>query len=147
MMYGIAARSTSQTIRATGKNSTTEAISTTPVAACVSRARTIRRFHVACRTAAASARASAAAGPLRGIQQERGCAVALDRGGRPVQAPHPAAEPVGHLVVVLGAGGVAGLAAAEHDQRLVRVGEVRDEPQSRPARLRTGDRIRDRVRG
>ena len=47
MMYGIASRSTSQTITATGMNSTTEAISATPVAACVSRARTMSRFHVA----------------------------------------------------------------------------------------------------
>src|SRR6476619_6399177 len=123
-MYGIAADSTSHTISATRKNSTTEATSATPVAAWVSRARTISRFHVAWSTAAASARASAVAGNLGRIQREGGGAVALDGGVRPVQLPHPPRQPVVQLVVIARAGRMAGLAAADDQEALVGVGEV-----------------------
>src|SRR5262245_54287723 len=61
-MNGQTLGSASQTIAATGANSTTDDTSATAVAASVSRARAISRFQIACRTAAPSASANAEAG-------------------------------------------------------------------------------------
>src|SRR6185436_342194 len=146
-MYGTAAASTSHTISATGKNRTTDETSATPVAAWVSPARTSSRFHVAWSTAAASASASAVAGKLARVQRQRGDAVALDRRVRPVQLPHPARQPVLDVVVVARARRVPGLTAADDQQALVRVGQVRDEPGARPARLAARVGVRDRLGG
>src|SRR5690242_17168662 len=147
MMYGTAAASTSHTISATGKNRTTDEISATPVAACVSPARTSKRFHVAWRTAAASARASAVAGKLGRVQRQGGDAVAVDRRVRPVQLPGPARQPVLDVVVVARARRMPGLTAADDQEALVRIGEVRDEPRAGAARLAPGIGIGDRLRG
>src|SRR3954447_3426301 len=148
MMYGTAARSTSQTISATGKKSTTDEISATPVAACVSPARTMSRFHVAWSTAAASARTSAVVGKSVRIQRQDGDAIALDGGVGPVELAHPAREPVLDLVVVAARGGMPRLAPADDQQALVGIREVRDEARTGaarlPSRVGVGDRLRRR---
>ncbi len=115
-------------------------------------ARTISRFHVACRTAAASARASAVAGNSGRVQRQHGDAVALDRRGGPVQLAHPACQPVLDLVVVRALGRVPGLAAADassgsrRGRRGWRRSACRGRSSARPL-IGVGDRLRRRPDG